>query len=671
MKYLLHKESLFSSLLVDVFKVYMDGKPSRLPEPAYAVDYVIRMCQQELAARANQEKNGGAFVPGPLTLCLTNNIVATTAIDMVLPNKIPAQMMAPLSSSGIAPTVLFSAQTTVSKTIASTSSVIAVVTTMLDTSSTTSTVNTTALTVGSSTTVPSTSAYISGASRPRGRPPGSKNSNMSSTISSGYSSSSTNPFLPPRLDPNLMAAAIMGMYSNQNLMQGMPTGFSDPATVNSLLNEYNKLSNLTGMSSYLGNMQPAAAFNPSSTVSSALAKSTSGDTSISAIAMAANKSAAASTVISLGSGQLTITPTLSSTAPTAKQAKDLALNPVNSAYVSLLKAEAELRLKSQSKSSTKFDKQAANYNKPAVSVTKVPQQKASTSTTSQSSNINLPKSLPKSLTITPTSAGYSGKPQPLSNQAPQITLQPEKQTTIPSKSAGTTDKSKKKSQSAQRSLSSSSMMNPFSAFSLQDYTQQMAILNQYTEMMKGVPTSGGRLLADLAKPAVTKGPSSSSSRGTGQPSGKSKPSKPSCSATLPKDSSVVKQMQQLLGAQHAASRTAPAAHQQQKLKSSASAFGTIAQPKAHQSSASPKMTSYSPLPPFAMPSSTSPIILSPSPNRSPNLHSTAVPPALTPPGHQISPTKTLQQKLAERQRALADASKAESSRAACMCKSIL
>lgn len=669
MKYLLHKESLFSSLLVDVYKVYMDGKPSRLPEPAYAVDYVIRLCQQELAARANQEKNGGAFVPGPLTMSITNNTVATTAIDMVLPHKIPPQTVASLSTSANVPTVSISAQPTVTTTAAS-SSAISVATTMLATSSTTSTLNTTASTIGSVTTVPSVSSYVSGASRPRGRPPGSKNSNMSSSLSSTYTSSAAqNPFMSPRLDPNLMAAAIMGMYSNSNLMQGMPSGFSDPATVNSLLNEYNKLSNLTGMTSFLGNMPSAGAFNPISTASSsASTKSTSVDTSISAIAMAANKSTAASTIISVGSGQLTITPTLSSTAPTVKQTKDSALNPVNSAYVALLKAEAELRLKNQSKSksSTKFEQQSTNYTKPAVSVTKVPQQKASPSASSQSGNINLPKSLPKSLTITATSAGYSSKSQ-ASNQTPQITLQPEKPTTLSSKSGSTDKATKKKSQSAQRSQSSTSMMNPFNGFSLQDYAQQMALLNQYNEIMKGV-TSGGRSLADLAKPLPIAKTASSSRSTTAQPTGKSKQSKSSTisSASLAKDSAAVKQMQHLASAVTAASRAAPVAHQQQKTKSSALPFTTIAQPKAHQSSASPKM-SYSPLPPFAIPSSTSPIILSPSPNQSPNLHSSAVPPALTPPGHHISPTKTLQQKLAERQKALADASKAESSRAACKC----
>lgn len=695
MKYLLHKEALFSTLLVDVYKVFMEGRLNRMPDSAIgAADYVIRMCQQELVARTNQEKNGGAFAPGPLTLSLynTNLLMSSTAtstvpIDMVMHNKMFTSNEFSTNPLNPSTTSAYFAPQNVSTTVQSNMSTSSPIFTSMITTPITSISTNTSSTMGmsSATTIPSSSAasaatvlqssssYISGASRPRGRPPGSKNSNMTTNLSAAAASAASNPFLS-RLDPAMMAA-MMGMYNNPNLMSSMamPSNYSDPNTVNSLLNEYMKFA---GMSSLLGNMQmQPGAFIPSTSSSlspnissTTIAKTTSSiDSSISAIAMASNKSTA-STVISLGSGQLTITPTLS-TAPSAstslptKQTKEYIPNTFNNAYLAMLQAEADSRLNSShiiSAKSSKYDSKSQS----AISVTKVPQQKSSpipsSSSTIQSNNLNFPKSLPKSLTIIPTPAGYSGKSQ-LSNQAPQITLQPEK-LLPPAKSSN--DKQKKKSQ--QKPVPAAApLISPFGEYVLQDYNQQMAILNQYSEMIKGI--SASRSMTDISKstqPATSR-------------SNKTKHSKSLSSKDSASSITAVKQMQQLAaagsfsgnsggGGGSSATVAAPLAHQQKPTKSYSVSCTTTTQ-KIHQSSPSPKMNSYSPLPPFVIPSSTPPILSSPSPNKSPIMHSgltVGTAGSGNAGGHQISPTKTLQQKLAERQKALMDANKAETSRAA-------
>lgn len=706
MKYLLHKEGLFSTLLVDVYKVFMENRLNRMPDSATgAADYVIRMCQQELVARTNQEKNGGAFVPGPLTSSLYNTtsllMTSTTPIDMVVHNKKMLSSVefsnAPSNPSTTA-SAYFAPQN-ISTTVQSNMSTSSAIFTSMITAPITSISTNTSSTIGLSTQIPSSSAiggtssatsssYISGASRPRGRPPGSKNSNMSTNLSAAAASAASNPFLS-RLDPSLMAA-MMGMYNNPNLISSMAmqSNYSDPNAVKSILNEYMKFTNLAGMSSLLAsgnnvqmqqnNFTPPSSSNVSSPTST---KTTSSiDSSISAIAMASNKSTA-STVISLGSGQLTITPTLS-TAPSSlasssttssssslltKQTKEIVPNTFNNAYLAMLQAEADSRLNPSQIISKKSSKYDSKLSQPAISVTKVPQQKTSPIPSSSSSNLNFPKTLPKSLTITPTPPGYAGKSH-LSNQAPQITLQPEK---MSASTAVKPSNDNKKKKSTQKPVPAAApLISPFGEYVLQDYSQQMAMLNQYSDIIKGI--SAGRSLSnlpDISKATTSRSNKTKQSKSTTTLSSKDSSSSPSLSS--------VKQMQQLAAAaagSGASSASAPLAHQQKPNKSYSGSSTTtsqmMAQSKIHQSSPSPKMNSYSPLPSFAIPSSTPPTLSSPSLNKSPIMHhnsgSNAGTSTASGSGHQISPTKTLQQKLAERQKALMDANKAENSRAAGM-----
>lgn len=54
-KHMVQKEALFSSLLVDSYKMYVCGK-TELPENLNFLDLAIKLCQQEMLNRKNQEK---------------------------------------------------------------------------------------------------------------------------------------------------------------------------------------------------------------------------------------------------------------------------------------------------------------------------------------------------------------------------------------------------------------------------------------------------------------------------------------------------------------------------------------------------------------------------------------------------------------------------------------
>lgn len=54
-KHMVQKEAMFSSLLVDSYKMYVCGK-IELPENINFLDLAIKLCQQELSNRKNQDK---------------------------------------------------------------------------------------------------------------------------------------------------------------------------------------------------------------------------------------------------------------------------------------------------------------------------------------------------------------------------------------------------------------------------------------------------------------------------------------------------------------------------------------------------------------------------------------------------------------------------------------
>lgn len=400
-KYIVQKESHFSALLVDSYKVYIEGKPTKIPDNVNALDFVIRICQHEIAARKFQEKNSGN-----LATTSTDTVGGFTKVTATIPVTTPV-------STPIVPTLPPSTMITTQQS--SSSLIMPNVSVSMSTGTSTITTTASGLT-GTAITVSATSAsssYVSGLSRPRGRPPGSKNSNQSQA-----SSSKLNTAQLPKMDPALINA-MMGIYSNPAMIP--PMAYSDPAAVTALLAEFYKLTNLTGVS-MLGKMgntfgmpqkdskQSTASSSNSSTIQSSGREGKA--------ANSLSTKLPASTVISVGSGQLTITPTISTTK--ASYSKD----STSTVSQSLLSQSKDKYNKSNPQTSGFSSASNIRLEKPSVSVTKVPAQ--STSPGFPASLSDFPKSLPKSLTITPTPAGYTGKP-PTPNQTPSVTLQPEKQ----------------------------------------------------------------------------------------------------------------------------------------------------------------------------------------------------------------------------------------------------
>lgn len=56
LKYMNQKESLFTDLMVDVYKFYIQNKVDNVPENLNFLDLAIKLCLHEIASRRNQEK---------------------------------------------------------------------------------------------------------------------------------------------------------------------------------------------------------------------------------------------------------------------------------------------------------------------------------------------------------------------------------------------------------------------------------------------------------------------------------------------------------------------------------------------------------------------------------------------------------------------------------------
>lgn len=408
-KHIFQKESLFFTLLVDTYKVYLEGKVTKLPDNHNLFDYAMKLCQHEIIARKNLVKNGGGL---PQPYVLPESLLAAQIVVLkptLPPNPIPITTMTITPVS--APVVNTVSNVPIPNVVPS--KPISLVTTPVNVPTTI----TTTLTNMQTTAIPNavgthTTPYFSGAaSRPRGRPPGSKNQGPSS------SPNAASLFSTGRIDAASLSA-IMGIYNNPALMPSMAQ-YSDPAAVTALLNEYIKLTSLTGMNSMLsGGLNPtqplphfsaAAGISPSTTFQSATAAKlpqfdiknliSSATINKSSVSITPTPVASSSTVISMGSGQLTITPSTS---------------------VSKSAMVKDLQTKSTYSSSSKMFS-----DMPGISVTKVKQKSSIPPSTSVTM---IPKDLPKSLTITPAPAGYTGKLAPMNPyQTHQVTVQPEKQ----------------------------------------------------------------------------------------------------------------------------------------------------------------------------------------------------------------------------------------------------
>lgn len=714
----MQKESLFSTLLVEAYKIYLDDKVARLPDNFNYFDYALKFCNHEIVSRKNLLKNGGTLPPPytlPESLFLTSLKPAPIASLM---SAMPTRIASPKSHSTPPPPPFVSPQTSTGSQLAAlpppqyplpqaTHPNITITTvptaqllqpraaaiTSIQSMVTPTTTQTTSIARGGTgivATSTSTSPYAVSANtsggggqsttpRPRGRPPGSKNANVSGGIS--FPSS----FLPqttggvtPRLDPATMAA-IMSMCNPSTAVSSTAssatTSYADTNAVSAFLNEFYKFSGLTtGLNSAQNFMAPPLLPSTSAAAAAAAALpqfdmknfiSSAASTNASSSTMSSS-TAAASTIISVGSGQLTITP---STTSAGKLHKDIL--PTSKIY-------------SSPSSSNIF------ADMPGISVTKVKPPKQSTIVAS-----GIPKDLPKSLTITPT--GYSSAKTSASsamlaaaNQFPYVTMQPEKrasnkapanprprkkqQKTLPNLSASFGAFAGPSTSTAASAVSSAQYSMPnaaaFNAATMHDYSQQMAMLSQYSDLMKSIDPSHAAALLSYSKLASLGGVGGATGGAPAKSGGKVRGRKPSAlvvptvaaaggeTAFTNKGRLSVKQLQSM--------------QQQPALRRDASPQ-LFATPSL--SSPAIKPSKSSPAPQFQMPEipgrnmspygggmSVSPV-LAHSPNKSPVL-----PPQLPSPGssgsggsggggstgsgaNQSSP-KTLQQKLAERKKGM-------------------
>lgn len=397
LKNVAQKDSAFSNVMVDTYKIFIQDKVPRIPENMNFIDLAVKLCVQELNAKKNP-----AVKRLSLDECGTAG-PSSRALNISLPGLNSAIFGSPNNS--FSPANELPVASAVPKSMAPTGTV---------------TTTTTSATGPNTGTLPS--RYIPGLSRPRGRPPGSKNNNYSSLVPSSSTASL------PRLDPSGMST-LMSLYSNPTFMSTL-SQFTDPAQLNAFLVEYFRLTNtanasqlMTGLTgqSYLSPTTaappapkpPKAPKLPSSTSTLTISPSgytnkpvttvssnASGTSTVNINSSAANAyKSGASTVISVGSGQLTITPSLSITPNIISQPSVIpAINP------------------------PKPRKQAELKRKPSPAVV-VPQPKKMCADLT-SAKPSLPHDLPKSLSIIPTSSGMANKPIP--NLKPVLTMQPEK-----------------------------------------------------------------------------------------------------------------------------------------------------------------------------------------------------------------------------------------------------
>lgn len=375
-KHLLQKENMFASLLVDGYKVYVEGKLQRIPDNLNVLDAAIKLCQCEVVLRKNNDKPGvepvseSSFVNSlkmfPSLAHLTHSTSGPTVINLVVN------------------TAKIDEATTSASTFVPTSSSTSI-TTFPPSTSTTATFSQNA------------------SSRPRGRPPGSKNA-LSKSLDWNL----------PKMNAAAMAA-ILGIYSNPS----MPSQYTNPAQVSALLEEYYKLSAGLSSSSLLNtrevvnspsslSAQPPHTFN--STTTSTFPKYDM-KSSIPSSTVLPNLTST-STVISVGSGQLTITP---SSYASSKVSKSSITRPSETSLMNVgegVDFDIESIIPKSELLTNKIfsDMSAANKAKLSMQPPII-------------SSMSIPKDLPKSLTITPAPAGYSGKPIP--SNAPHVTVQPE------------------------------------------------------------------------------------------------------------------------------------------------------------------------------------------------------------------------------------------------------
>lgn len=618
------KDSVFSSNLVETYKAYIQGKVERLPETVNYVDLAVKLCLQEINIKKSMER--GAKRLSMDDSSVSNTSITTPRINISLPG-ISSQYLTSNNSPS---------QTQVQRPIAATITPTAATITPI---------------VPASNILTPTIPGIP--SRPRGRPPGSKNLSYSNLVP------------PPNAASPIDAMAgifdnatlLMSLYSNPTFMQ-MLQQFTDPASLNHFLAEFIKLSkgNLAQLagSSKMPSAPPVSTLptavkisqpkqpkteRSSSTTSpsvsaekSSLSKlsantslqiiPTSSQTSIkpttvspsastsSSTAVANAFQSGTSTVISVGSGQLTITPTLSLSSNTS-----VTLVPSNKQIIAPTNPKPKKSIEGKRKNTD-----SGNQLPPSKIYRDVPP-------------INLPKDLPKSLSIIPTSSSMQSKILPSSTpkliNSAQITkvskpTKPKKEPILPISSAISTS----------QSLPFGGLAG-LSGLSAKDLTN-ISLMNQYNDLMR--PNNKNflnnfeqYLNMNMSPPLNKKAVQSTSTKQ------KSNPQKQSASnvnvSTSSKGMISVKNLDVL-------KEVKP----QKSLQQKQSTKSSYAMPKSN-----------------IKPAAVGQSLLNTYSSTLQGLPNTSYLPTMRPsnvPGSssiQISPTKTLQQKLAEKQRAIKDA----------------
>lgn len=629
-KYMPQKEPLFIQLLVDVYKFYIQDKVLKMPENVNLVDFAIKLCLQEISNRKNQEKQAMAGVP----ITQQQPTIPGMAFGDNLaqkPSAIPANVPVPANKSIQIPGIT---------------------------------------------------------SRARGRPVGSKNTQLLGP-QVGTSTFQQQPQLTQQQQPpaissasiqaaaNLMSqtslASLMSIYTNP-AVSGQIT--KDHAAFQKLVAEYYAL--LGGPAASGASLLPNLAapslspiLNPMATVQPLTIPSaqnipelspqppTSMATKIpqfdiknliasaaSQVSKTATSSHTQSTTINIGGGELTITPT-SSKPPSQSKESTSTSSPGSSKF-----SASSMPASSSSISVTKVPAHSPNiYVKPLSDMTSKPLLPP-----------KLPE-LPKSLSITPSTSMYpveKSRPQNMPNMSmiPDLKM-PDKP---PGKAKSSSKKKPAQSTPYSRPPSVPPSMPPTSSsagaglpglstaelaslaglsqqfplltdFRMDNYNQQAAMLAQYAELIKTMG-SGSSMMSQIAQmsqlqPFQMLGQKRPPAKRNRQP----KPKKPP-------------QQQDL----HAAVESA--------LKSLSPQITMIPSPS--------KASKQQPQQPFNMKTYTSPATLTsvgpPPPQMGMNAPPPSAgritpktiptpPPSLTPGLQQTSPVKTLQQKLAERQKA--------------------
>lgn len=439
------KDSVFSSNLVETYKAYIHGKVERLPDTVNYIDLAVKLCLQEINIKKSMERGAKRLSLDDATV--SSAIVSTPRINVSLP--------------GISSQYLISNNSPSQNLIQKPNSItITPIPTPIASSIPTTSIPT--------TSIPTTSIImpvIPGMpSRPRGRPPGSKNINHTNLVPTPNTSNTMNAMAG--IFDN--ATLLMSLYSNPTFMQ-MLQQFTDPASLNNFLMEFIKLSkgNLTQFAnsskppllppttsspsnaSKITQPKPSITDRPLPTTSvvnaeqSSLSKlsantslqiiPTSSQTSIKATNTSISSSPSASspsisansttfqsgssTIISVGSGQLTITPTLS-------------VSPTNA--VSIVQANKSSTIQNIPKPKKSLEGKRKNID----AGTHLPTSKIYR----ENPSINFPKDLPKSLSIIPTLSTPTSKVLPSSIPQPSTSAQitkiskpskPKKETILP------------------------------------------------------------------------------------------------------------------------------------------------------------------------------------------------------------------------------------------------